>query len=292
MTSPLKWRLNVDEEFQGWILLFATLFAINVFCLPCQWAGSSWSWKRGCANRVQRHLPIYLVSAAIVNAGFLFLVVTWMPDWEPSDYLKCVAKTVQFLAKNFVKMAVSIAIITVGIILLSFKDRIMKVIGIDEKNIFRFKFRDIFGGGNLRAIELQILKVDGLPNKNPFVANNVFIETKLGYNEAMKTRVHNNVGVGCTFKENIQLNFDEDEEEEELLIVVKSQKVVGAEELSRLTLLPKDIVKIEKECGKGSQGWNPSAFVERSLESTSGEGGKIYFRIQEVEDEDARALMC
>jgi hypothetical protein len=213
-----------------------------------------------------------------------------MPDWTFVDYIKVVAKTAGFLAKNAMKFAVSIAIIVVFVVVVAFKDRFLKVAGLDNKTLFRFKIRDVFGAGNLRAIEIQILKVEDLENKSMFAPNNVFVETTLGYNEPMKTRVHNNAGTTCTIKETLQLNFDDEEDEEVLFIYVKNQKVVGSAEIGRIELSAETIVQIEKECGKpdGGDPWNPKKFISRNLMPR----GRIHFRINAVEDEDANALGC
>jgi len=285
----LKWRLNVDEEYQAWILLFASILALNVFCLPCHCAGSGWSSIRRLANFVQQRLPYYLLVAAMFNVGLMYVIVEWMPDWEFSDYTKCVGKVVGFLAKHAVKMVASAAMIGAFIFVVAFKDRFLKVAGI-EKNIFRFKLRDVFGSGNLRAIEIQILKVEDVQNKSLFAANNIFVEANLGYNEPMKTRVFNNAGTSCSMKSTLQLNFDDEEEEEVLYIVVRNQKVVGAEEIGRKELTAEEIVRIEKECAtkRSNDPWAPGSFVERELMPR----GKIYFRIQPVDDEDQRAVMC
>jgi hypothetical protein len=219
----------------------------------------------------------------------MYVIVAWMPDWEFSEYTKCVGKAVGFLAKHAVKMVASAAMIAAFIFVVAFKDRFMKVAGI-EKNIFRFKLRDVFGSGNVRAIEIQILKVEDVQNKSLFAANNIFVEANLGYNETMKTRVHNNAGTSCSIKETLQLNFDDEEEEEVLFLVVRNQKVVGAEEIGRAELSAERIVGIEKECKAKGNGdlWAPGSFVVGELMPR----GKIYFRIQPVDDEDMRAVTC
>merc|ERR1719460_2086122 len=108
--------------------------------------------------------------------------------------------------------------------------------GVDHKTLFRFKLRDLCGGSTVRAIEVVLWKVEDLKAASPFLANNVFVEMNLGYNEVMKTRVHNNAGSNCILKESLQLNFDAEEDEEPLFIFVKNQKVMGGSELARLEL--------------------------------------------------------
>merc|ERR1740117_1966285 len=171
-------------------------------------------------------------------------------------------KFVIFAMKNAVKFMTSIAFIIIFVFVVAFKDRFMKLAGIDHKTVFRFKLRDIFAGGT-RAIAVDIWKVEDLPAASTFAPNNVFIEVFLGYNEPMKTRVHNNAGSSCTVKESLQLNFDQDEDEEPLYLFVKNQKVMGAGELGRLELKAEDVAAVEKECMeklKGGGEWTDESF--------------------------------
>merc|ERR1719440_987556 len=180
------------------------------------------------------------------------------------------------------KFMTSIAFIVIFVFVVAFRDRFLKLLGMDKKNVLRFKLRDIFGGST-RAIELVIWKVEDLPAAQVFSPNNVFVEVNLGYNEPMKTRVHNNAGSSCILKETIQLNFDQDEDEEPLYLFVKNQKVMGAGELGRLELKADDVKEIEKESEvRKSRGeWNDEAFVQKQLIPR----GKIWFRVLPVEEE-------
>lgn len=221
----------------------------------------------------------------------MYTIVAWMPDWDFKDYMQCVLTTVKYLASHAAKFVVSIAIIVAFVVVVTFRDRFMKIAGIDDKTLVRFKLRDVFGAGNMRPIELQILKVEELQNKNMFAPNNVFVQTNLGYNEPMKTRVHNNAGTYSTIKESLQMNFDDEEEEEALYIYVKNQKVVGAEELGRLELTPKDILDLEKasEARRKSGMWDQNAFIDKPLLPR----GRIWLRIQAVVDEDSKgSVIC
>jgi len=287
----MSFRLNIDMEYQGWILVFACLTAFWIYCLPCYCAGMQFSLARKYAAWIQMRLPYFLVFASIVNAGFLFMVITWLPDWEPADFVKQIITFIAFLATNAAKFMVSIALIVLFIFVVTFKDRFLKLAGIEKKTLFRFKLRDIFGSST-RAIAVEIFKVEDLPAAQVFAPNNVFVEVYLGYNEPMKTRVHNNAGSSCLVKESLQLNFDEDEDEEPLYLFVKNQKVMGAGELGRLELKAEDVAAVEKECMEklkgGSGGWSDEYFVERRLIPR----GTIWFRVTPVDDEEARMQTC
>lgn len=274
-------------------MLFATLTAVWIYCLPCTCAGMQYSFIRSYAQRMQRRLPCWLLFATFVNGAMMFLIITWLPDWGYGDYIKCVAGAALFAAKNAMKAMVSIALIVVFVFVFVFRDRFMAVAGIDYKTIFRFKLRDVFGV-NKRPIEICIHRVDHLPSASFMAPNNVFIECYLGYNEPMKTRVHNGAGSQCSFKEAIQLNFDEDEFDEPLHLFVKNQKVVGAGELARLELKAEEVAVIEKESIEKKQRygaqWTDDAFVCRKLMPK----GEIWFRVIPVEDDDdaSKTVMC
>jgi len=279
-------RLNIDPEYQGWILAFATLTAFWVYCLPCYCQGAAFPYLRRQAAWVQQRLPYYLIGATFVNAGIMFLVITWLPDWEPKDYIAAMGKVAIFLAKNAVKFMTSIAFIVVFVFVVAFKDRFMKLAGIDHKTVFRFKLRDVFGGST-RAIQLDLWKVEDLPAASPFTPNNVFVEIFMGYNEPMKTRVHNNAGSNCILKETLQLNFDEHEDEEPLYLFVRNQKVVGTGELGRLEMKAEDVVKIEVDM-RGRTGWEQEGFIVKNLIPR----GQIWFRVSYVDDEEAKMQVC
>jgi hypothetical protein len=237
-------------------------------------------------------MPVFLALATLFNAGMIFFVITLLPDWGYGDYVKCMLKTALFLAKNAMKFTVSIAMIVVFIFVVTMRDRIMKVLGIDHKTVFRFKLRDIFGGTQTRAINIVLYKVEDLPAAQVFAPNNVFLEMHLGYNEPMKSRVHNNAGTSCILKENLQLNFDDNEDEESLYIFVKNQKVMGAGELGRLELSAEEVAKIEAESKavkNNGDMWAPTSFVMKRLIPR----GEIYLRVEPVEDEEKMAsIMC
>jgi len=286
----MGFRLNIDTEYQGWILMFASLTAVWVYCLPCYCAGMQFSLARRYAAWIQMRLPYFLVVATVFNAAMMFLVITWLPDWGYGDYVKCMASFALFAAKNAMKFMTSIVLIVIFVFVVAFKDRFMKLAGVDHKTVFRFKLRDIFGGST-RAIAVDIWKVEDLPAASTFAPNNVFIEVFLGYNEPMKTRVHNNAGSSCTVKESLQLNFDQDEDEEPLYLFVKNQKVMGAGELGRLELTALDVAAVEKECkakGGSNEGWKPEYFVEKRLIPR----GTIWFRVMPVDDEEAKMQVC
>lgn len=244
--SVLDFRFDVDEEIQGWILVFATVTAVAFFFLPCYCAGLPFARLRQFAIWLTQRLPAFYLCALVFNTMFLALVIHSLPDWEFGQYMKVLTGAMKNTASFIADCASSIAVIVAFFFAVAFKDRIAQLCGFDHKTLFRFKIRDClccfgFGSTRFQPIEVAVWKVEDLPSAQLFSANNVFVELFLGYNEPMKTRVHNNAGSGCIIKENIHLNFDEDDEEDTLHVFVKNQKVMGSAELARAEISTKDL---------------------------------------------------
>eukprot|EP00435_Cladocopium_sp_Y103_P060543 s428_g22.t1 len=402
----LHYRADIDEEYQGWILIFTTITCVWLFCLPCYCAGMSSPRARKFASWMSQRLPAFYFCMFFFNVALMYLVIEWLPDWTFPMYVGVLVKSFGWLAGHALKWATSLAMIiafcfvvdckplyrlltffglharsrcseiprtamahrlalllvvsvgaevleinpwapedaamlppsrhtstlnrllfsgnartamgggaeqwmvafcaswwepceelhvifeqlaakwqgklntqdrdfiakvrfatvdcatdkvlcneeqeilgessksgpvrsasdadyTVDMVLLAlalcivlrllvaFKERIALTLGLDHKQIFNCKMRDClscFTANRFRPIELLIWKVEDLPSSDIFHANNVFIEAYLGYNETMRTRVHNNAGSDCILKESVQLNFDE-------LILCRSQAV-------------------------------------------------------------------
>eukprot|EP00928_Gymnodinium_smaydae_P021399 TRINITY_DN18346_c0_g1_i1.p1 TRINITY_DN18346_c0_g1~~TRINITY_DN18346_c0_g1_i1.p1 ORF type:complete len:313 (+),score=52.63 TRINITY_DN18346_c0_g1_i1:35-973(+) len=285
----LAYRLDIDVEFQGWILMFATITAIWVLCLPCYCGGLSNSGARRFASWLRLRLPLFYTVALLLNAAFLFLIVTWLPDWEPADYVNALLHALGWVAGHLLGWMDSIIMILAFAFVIAFKDRIALLLGLDHLRLFRCKARDIFGccgPSRFRPISLTLWKVEDLTAGDLFSANNVFVEVHLGYNEAMRTRVHNNAGSASVMKEAIHLNFDEGDEDENLFIFVKNQKMMGASDLARLEITPAQLNDIEAECrrklpNEGALKWEDAHFVSKRLNPR----GMIYFRVSTVDEE-------
>jgi len=291
----LDFRINMDEEYQGWILLFATLTAFWLFCIPCYCAGLSFSAARKCASYISQRLPYFYLIMCIFNATFIYLVVTWLPDWTPKDYVKTMAKLMLWLAKHLYKFMSSIVIIGAFCFAVAFKDRIALLLGLDHKTLFRCKFRDFITCGSaarFRPVEVVIWKVEDLASATIFSANNIFLEAFLGYNESMRTRVHNNAGSGCIMKETLQLNYDEDDEDEHFYLFARNQTVTGSKELARMEVSNASVKAMEMESAKKANGrevrWEEEFFTEYKLVPR----GCVWLRVQPVDDDDAKHVTC
>jgi hypothetical protein len=286
----LEYRLDIDEQFQGWILIFASLTAVWIFCMPCYCAGLQSTSARRLAAWISLRLPQFYCFTILTNGLFMFLIVTWLPDWELGDYIKAVLTTLGWTVGHIAKFMDSIVLIVAAIIVFVFKERIAMIMGLDHTTLFRFKLRDClncFSSSRFQPIELTLWKVDDLPAADLLAANNIFVEVwGLGYNEGMKTRVHNNAGRACILKETMQINFDEGDSEDNMTIFIKHQGVMmGAGELARVELTADQVNEFLKKSKnvKHEAGlkWENDYFVNLKLNPR----GTLYFRITPVEDE-------
>mmetsp|Transcript_68653 Transcript_68653/g.108128 ORF Transcript_68653/g.108128 Transcript_68653/m.108128 type:complete len:305 (+) Transcript_68653:111-1025(+) len=262
----LHYRADIDEEYQGWILIFTTITCVWLFCLPCYCAGMSSPRARKFASWMSQRLPVFYGGMCLFNVALMYLVIEWLPDWTFPMYLGVLAKSFGWLAGHVLKWATSLAMIIAFCFVVAFKERIALMLGLDHKQIFNCKMRDClscFAANRFRPIELLIWKVEDLPSSDIFHANNVFIEAYLGYNETMRTRVHNNAGSDCILKESVQLNFDEDDEEEKLFLFVQNQKVMGAQELGRVEIGSDKMRQLLKDGQRrgGNIQWTDASFT-------------------------------
>mmetsp|Transcript_845 Transcript_845/g.1876 ORF Transcript_845/g.1876 Transcript_845/m.1876 type:complete len:312 (+) Transcript_845:94-1029(+) len=300
----LEYRLDIDPEFQGWILFFANITAIFIFCLPCYCAGLSCACARRFAAWVRKRLPVFIFFTTLFNAVFIFLVITWLPDWEYGDYITVMGGVFKFIVGHVLKWVQSLAILAAFLFVVVFRDRILMLLGLERMNdnFVRFKFKDIFTCGStarFQPIAITFWKVSDLPSGDIFNANNVFASVRCQYNEKATTRVHNNAGTSCTLKETLQLNFDPDEDEEDTFIFFHSQRVVQAKELARLQLTSKTLSDIMKRCTEAKNRNEPEGTAVKWAEISDGGSferlqlkprGTVWLRVTDVQDDDRGML--
>ncbi|CAE7672931.1 RHM1 [Symbiodinium pilosum] len=249
----LEYRLDIDSEYQGWILIFTTLTCAWLFCLPCYCAGMSSPGARRMAAWISQRLPYFYTFMTLFNALLMYLVIQWLPNWTFTQYLGVLAKSAGWTFGHVLKWATSLAMIIAFGVVVAFKERIALMLGLDHKQLFNCKAKDClncWSTARFRPIELLIWKVEDLASSDLFHANHVFVEAYMGYNETMRTRVHNNAGSDCILKESMQLNFDEDDEDEKLFLFVQNQKVMGAQELARVEVSSASVKDLLKDSEK------------------------------------------
>jgi len=283
-------RINVDVEYQDWILLFATVTAVWCLCLPCFCAGQPYVWARRFAQWINGRLPQFMFVIFFVIVGWISLVLLWLPDWTAAQYFKYMGKAGGWLASHMLKITSSLIIILVFCFLAAFKDRIALMLGVDHVPLVRFSWRDCLSCWSMqryRPLEVAIWKVEDLASSDIFRANAVFIEAYMGFNEPMKSRVHHNAGSNCVLKETMQFNFDDHDDGDRLLIFVKNQEMMTSGELARLQLEVADLCQIEQKLGNRPLQWDESCFEARRLIPR----GKIWLRVSPVDEEKQSGLL-
>jgi hypothetical protein len=285
----LDFRVDLDEELQSWILFFATVSALWLFCLPFFCEGLSFQFARSCAVCMKQHLPLFLLAICLLDAGGLALLISWLPAWTVSEYVKFAVQIATWFAGFAMETASAALLIAVACTALCFKDKLMQLLGLDHQVLVNWKLRDALGcmvGTHFRPIEINIWKVEDLPPGDFFSANNVYVEMYLGYNEAMRTRVHNNAGNGCLLKETLQLNFDEGDEEETLHIFVRSQRLLGVSDLGRAEVSAEKLRELISQSRASNRfSWNQGSFGESSHTIQLIPRGTLHMRASYVQDE-------
>merc|ERR1712194_784396 len=182
-----------------------------------------------------------------------------------------------------VKFIVSSSILLALFILLRFKERIALAAGVEHMTFFRLGRLNPFHRPILHPIEIYVWKASDLPSGPVLKPNDVFLECHLGQNEPSRSRVHNNAGQGCVFKESFQLNVDENDPTELFTILIRDQSLLTSSTLCKLQMKSADLLQIEAQTG--GQGadftYSPNFFQELKLSPR----GKIWIRVAPIEDE-------
>jgi len=245
-------EVDIDREYEAWILLLGTVTCVWLFCLPCWCAGLPYRNARKFANFVQTRLPLFYTFITLVIVGLMGTILVVLPDWDAVSYLAALAKFLGWFASHVVRFAISaLILVAFGLLYLS-KDRIMSLLGMEHVTLCRFSWRDCLSCWSMnrfRVIEVRLVKVDDLPSKDMFNPNDVFVELHMGFNEPMRTRVHNNAGAGCLLGEVMQLNFDPTDSMEKLTLIVKNQELlststIGQAEFNSETL--REIISVDE----------------------------------------------
>lgn len=242
-----------ELEYEDFLLLVAIMLIMLIFAVPFMTP-----WNRFCETRRHKVMPVL----AILNFSILAYTL---------DRLYMISFNTMFFGsvKAFEIFIGSTESLLTGCVALvglfvawRFKDRILAFIGIEHGALLVGDFRDwatCWSMKRFHAMEIYILKVEGLPSVKITGENNVFCEASLGYNMEMRTRVHNGAGHRCVFKESFQLNFDPWDTDSRLYISVKNQGLIS-EEISSVQIGAAKVRKLEeKPMQKGTLGWGATS---------------------------------
>lgn len=254
--------------------------------------------KRICETRLHKVFPLI----TIFNFGLLCLAVSQLDSIRFNDLFFIAVRITELIISEVQQVLTAIAAVFVLVVLWKFKDRILETLGLENFAVVFGDFRDwatCWSMSRFRAIEIFIWKVEGLPSANLHKFNDVFVEVSLGYNMALRTRVHDSAGHSCIIKESVQLNFDPYDFESKLCLTVKHQNVVGSSELSKLHLGASQVTRLEEPLDESlaanrtlgsadSSVWAPSRFKCLDLVPA----GRIYLRFTGVRGDEAEFGDC
>lgn len=280
-----KWpfRLDIQTQYQDWILVGVSLFVVLLCCLPCFCGGLRSRWSKTISDALYSRMNVFYTVVAHIGVALVLFTVGVCPDWTVNEYLVHVILLACWIVAHTEKVVFSAAIMFGIFIFMKWRKRIAVAAGVDHLQLVKFDWRDLFGMHTSgRPIEIFFWKVEDLESAKVKVlkANDVFIECHLGLNEPMCSRVHHNAGSQCDIKESFQLNFTE-QKNVTMTILVKDQSTFTSQELARVVLDLKQISGIEDQTGKRFTEFEycDDAFV--SLEMLP--RGKVWIAIQPVD---------
>lgn len=294
-----KWpfRLDIDTQFQDWILVGMSVLVVTLWLLPVL-AGQFRDTQ--CCYRFQRwaqmHSQRWMCLITFVNIVIIFNTVNVLPDWTMDNYIKHCFRFFWWWVEHLPKFLISFAILLVLYILWMFKDRVVTAMGVDYLTFVRCpSLMDILTLKPIRSkystvpVELLVWKVADLQAASWVSVNSVFVEAHLGLNQPVATRLFHNLGNGGELKATLQINLDLIEKAQ-LWLIVKAAAFPASQEIARLE---KPIEVNEIQHIMDSEGnhfeWDDPHFTEFSLSPT----GKIWLRLAKLQSspDDAQTAL-
>jgi len=280
-------RFDVAEEYQDWILVGVCVLLCGLWCLPCCCGQMKDPISRKCTSFVYTRLHVFFCIITYVNLVVLMITISTLPDWTVNEFLLHLAMFLTWVLVHMEKVLTSGAMLVGLFVLVKFRERIAIAAGLEHVTIFRMNWKTLLGlKGKRRPVEVFIWKLDQLHSAagKMLKANDIFVECHMGYNEPMRTRVHNNAGSSCIIQESFQMNIDEESTSTLMTLLVKDQQMIATQEVARLMLSTREICGIEDQTGKRRVEFTYSqdSFIALNLTPQ----GKIWLAIAPVEDGD------
>jgi len=283
-----KWpfRVDIDTEYQDWIVICMVFLILTLWCMPCLCGRMRNRCARAFTEKVYTRLHVFFCVVSYLNLAIVMFVIGVCPDWTVNEFLLYLGMFATWVLVHMEKMIKSLGILAGFYLLIRFRDRILLAAGMEHATVVRFDWREYLGffRGKKRPIEVFIWKVDDLQSSHILKSNDLFVECHLGHNEPMRTRVHNNAGHSCVVKESLQMNIDESASGEMLTLFVKDQTLITSTELARLMLSTREVCGIEDQTGKRRTdfSYNEENFVQLNLLPR----GRVWLAVAPVEDGD------
>lgn len=280
-------RFDIATEYQDWILVGMCTVLCFLWCLPCFCGQMKDPVSRGCTSFVYTRLHIFFCIITYINLFVLMITISTLPDWTVNEFVLYFGKFVTWLLVHMQKVLTSAAMLIGLGIIVKFRERLAIAAGLEHVTIIRMGWKDLFGmKGKRRPVEVFIWKLESLQSASTKVmkANDIFVECHMGFNEPMRTRVHNNAGSSCVIQESFQMNIDEESTSTLMTLLVKDQQLIASQEVARLMLSTREICGIEDQTGKRRVEFTYSedSFIALNLTPQ----GTIWLAIAPVEDGD------
>ncbi|CAE7707831.1 hypothetical protein AK812_SmicGene30007 [Symbiodinium microadriaticum] len=291
-----KWpfRLDIDTEYQDWILVAVCTLVSCIWCLPCICGRLNYRASRSFSSFVYTRLHVYFCVATYLNVFILVFTIGVLPDWTVNQFCVYFVGFVDWVLIHTAKLITSLSILFAFYVVFRFRNKIAIATGLEHITLIRFNWRDLFGlRSRQRPIEVFIWKVEGLQSASSKFTkpNDLFVECHMGYNEPMRTRVHNNAGSEAVIRESFQLNIDENSPDTLMTLLAKDQSLLTNSEIARLTLSTRELCGIEDQTGKrrSTFSYDEDSFLELSLNPS----GKIWIAVAPVDEaaEEERSLL-
>jgi len=275
-------KLHIHKEYQTWILIGTSFAMCGILCCPC-------CFPQKCCTPVLRFIRrrtcMWVFLAIVFDWVLLSYVCAMLPDWTVNEYLGVIGERIGWFLEHLEDLLLSVLVIIVATFVWVLRVQILKMLGIDHMTFVRCQASDFcwcfFSSRQLQAIEVSILKVEGLRAAVMLRPNDIFIELHLGFNEIMCTRVMYAAGEHAKIKQSLQLNFDEYDSGYELYVIAKHQDVFSSEEIGRAVLSTE---RIARELQKTEHiSWDDKDFFAVEMEPQ----GTVWLRISEVADYDS-----
>jgi len=287
-----KWpfRLDISVEYQDWILVFTSFVVVSIACLPCFCGRMHTRCSHAFTKWVYTRLHVYFCFVIYLDLFILMFTIGVLPDWTVNEYIRQTIDFVSWVLIRLEKLIVSFCILMGLFLMVRFRERLFMAAGMEHVTVFRWNWRDVFGwSARTRPVEVCIWKVEGLfSSSKKLKANDVYVECHMGYNESVRTRVHNNAGSSCLIRESFQLNIDENAASTLMTLLVKDQALVASTELGRLMISTRELCGIEDQTGKRRiiSDYSEQNFVSLDLSPS----GKIWIAITPVDDSEPHEL--
>ncbi|CAK9094722.1 Uncharacterized protein SCF082_LOCUS44508 [Durusdinium trenchii] len=213
---------------------------------------------------------MFFLVATYFNVFIILFTLGILPDWTVNEFVVYLVGFIDWVLVHTEKLIMSFSILFCFFLIWRLRHKIALATGLEHITLIRFSWRDLCGFGvRQRPIEVFIWKVQGLQSASSKITkpNDLFVECHMGYNEPMRTRVHNNAGSEAVIRESFQLNIDENAADTLMTLLVKDQSLLANSEVARVTLSTREICGIEDQTGKrrSTFSYDQESFVELTL---------------------------